>query len=104
MRLALLTAAAACAGLAACNLGGEIQQVSRPQVLLDSYLIAHGMATSYAENPDANLAVVQELARLDHRASDAIRALARRGGDVSGTAEAVAALTDYAARQTAAAQ
>ena len=103
MRIAMLTAAAACAGLAAC-LGGGLQQVSRPQVLLDSYLIAHGMATSYAQNPDANLAVVQKLARLDHRAADAVRALAHRGGDVSGTAEAVAALTDYAARQTAAAQ
>ncbi len=103
MRIALLTAAA-CAGLAACDAGGGVTQVSRPQVLLDSYLIAHGMATSYAENPDANLAVVQELARLDHRASDAVRALAHRGGDVSGTAEAVAALTDYAARQTASAQ
>ena len=103
MRIVLLTAAA-CAGLAACDVNGGMQQVSRPQVLLDSYLMAHGMATSYAENPDANLAVVQELARLDHRAADAVRALARRGGDLSGTAEAVAALTDYAARQTAAAQ
>ncbi len=104
MRIALLTAAAACAGMAACDLSGGMGQVSRPQVLLDSYLIAHGMATSYAENPDANLAVVQELARLDHRAAEAVRALAHQGGDLSGTAEAVAALTDYAARQTAAAQ
>ena len=104
MRIVLLTAAAACASLVACDFGGGFEAASRPQVLLDSYLIAHGMATSYAENPDANLAVVQELARLDQRAADAVRALARRDGDLSGTAEAVAALTDYAARQTAAAQ
>ncbi len=105
MRIAL-TIAAACAVLAACALtDGGADQPTAPLVLLDSYLIAHGMATSYANNPDADIAVVQELARLDGRAAEAVRALGqRRGGDVGETSQAIAALTNYAARQSAFAQ
>ena len=105
MRIAL-SIAAACAALAACTLGDSgADQSTAPLVLLDSYLIAHGMATSYANNPDANITVVQELARLDRRAANAVRALAqRRGGNLAETSQAIAALTDYAARQSAFAQ
>ncbi len=100
MRIAPIVA---CAGLAACTWAGSgADQPAPPLVLLDSYLIAHGMATSYAENPDADIAVIQELARLDGRAADAVRALAqRRGGNVAQTSQAIAALIEYAARQSA---
>jgi hypothetical protein len=67
--------------------------------LLDAYLIAHGMATSYAESPNANPAVVEQLRRLDLRAQKSLQALGARG-DMDATANAVAALTDYAARQS----
>ena len=102
MRIALRIAAA-CAGLAGCALADSgVDQSTAPLVLLDSYLIAHGMAATYANNPDANIAVVQELARLDGRAADAVRALAQRhGGNLAETSQAIAALTDYAARQSA---
>ena len=85
--------------------GGGSDQSKAPLVLLDSYLIAHGMATGYADNPDADITVVQELARLDGRAAEAVRALGqRRGGDVGETSQAIAALTNLAARQSASAE
>ncbi len=60
----------------------------------DAYLVAHGMAVSYLERPDANQAVVQQLIVLDRRAADAMR-----DHDSSATEQAVAALTNYAASQ-----
>ncbi len=104
----VLICAAVGALVSACAIGPDDQAETahRPQALLDAYLIAHGMAAGYAESPNANPAVVLQLARLDMRAAASVRALARpRNADIDATANAVAALTDYAARQsTAAAQ
>jgi hypothetical protein len=73
----------------------------RPEALLDAYLIAHGMATSYAQSDDARPEVVMQLRNLDLKAAQSIRDLGRAyPGNVAATAEAVAALTDYAARQS----
>ena len=69
----------------------------RPAALVDAYLVAHGMAFSYANSPDANPEVVLQLARLDLQAQKAVRAQ-----DSGASADAIAALTDYAARQSAA--
>ncbi len=66
----------------------------REAALHDAYLVAHGMVTSYVERPDANPSVVQQLEVLDNRAE-----AASRTDDSTATAEAVAALTTYAARQ-----
>jgi len=74
----------------------------RPEALLDAYLIAHGMAASYAESPGARPGVVLQLQSLDMKAQHSIRDLANPyPANVEATAEAVAALTDYAARQSA---
>jgi hypothetical protein len=94
---------AICTVLAGCVLSATdpTATATRPLALMDAYLIAHGMATSYAENPQADPGVVLQLARLDHRAALAVRSLEQsRGADLDATAEAVAALTDYAARQS----
>jgi hypothetical protein len=73
----------------------------RPEALLDAYLIAHGMATSYAQSDDARPDVVLQLRNLDLRAAQSIRELGHAyPANVEATVEAVAALTDYAARQS----
>jgi len=73
----------------------------QPEALLDAYLIAHGMATSYAQSDEARADVVMQLRSLDYKAAQSIRDLGRaRSGNVEATVEAVAALTDYAARQS----
>lgn len=59
-----------------------------PAALQDAYLIAHGMAASYVERPDANPAKVQQLVLIDSRATAAMRAQ-----DGAAVAAAVAALT-----------
>jgi hypothetical protein len=85
--------------LASCasSPGEDYDPGLRRQALLDAYLIAHGMAASYATSRHANTKVVAELARLDRRA----RALASNPStDPSSTEAAVAALTNYAARQS----
>ncbi len=84
-----------CAG---CALSPSAQEDAslRPAALVDAYVVAHGMAISYASSPEANPDVVQQLARLDLQAQRAVRA-----NDSGATAEAIAALTEYAARQTA---
>jgi hypothetical protein len=94
-----------CALLAGCALSADpAATAERPMALMDAYLIAHGMAASYAGMPDADPAVVEQLARLDMRAEAAVQSMARRRhADLAATAQAVAALTDYAARQSAAA-
>ena len=89
-----------CLLLAACA-ADPVADAQRPRALVDAYLIAHGMAASYAQAPQADPAVVEQLGRLDIRAAQAVRSLAREPGNLSATAEAVAALTDYAARQSA---
>jgi hypothetical protein len=91
-----------CAVLAACAASPwREESVYRPEALLDAYLIAHGMATSYAESAEARPSVVLQLQALDMRAAQSIRDLGHAyPGNVEATAEAVAALTDYAARQS----
>ena len=78
--------------------------VSSLYAVRDAYAIAHGMAFSYAGSDDAEPAVVAELVRLDARALDAVRLMERSpqgAAQARETADAVAALTDFAARQTA---
>jgi len=85
--------------LAACAEEAEAP-AREPMALVDAYLIAHGMAQTYAESDSADPAVVGELVKLDRKAADAIRSLTRvRTGDEAATAAAVAALTGFAARQ-----
>ena len=93
----------ACALLAACAASPWQSEdaTHRPEAVLDAYLIAHGMATSYAQSDDARPEVVIQLRNLDMRAAQSIRALGHAyPANVEATAEAVAALTDYAARQS----
>jgi hypothetical protein len=90
-----------CAVAAACALLPRSSSDQSPLAIMDAYLIAHGMAQSYGEQPDADPAVLAELARLDQRAAQAIRGLGRaQGGSEDESAHAVAALTNYAASQT----
>ena len=90
-----------CSFAAACALAPDQETAQNQQAVLDAYWIAHGMAESYRQSPDADPAVTAELDRLDRRASEA-RGEARNGGFVSDDTErAVAALSDYAASQTA---
>jgi len=96
-----------CAGLAACAASPWAQEdaARRPEALLDAYLIAHGMAASYAQSAEAKPAVVQQLRNLDMKAAQSIRDLTQAStANVAATAEAVAALTDYAAHQAQAPQ
>jgi len=96
MRAALL-----CLLLTGCALlpaGGDRRN---PMAIYDAYLIAHGMAISYDERLDADPAVSHELATLDARAHRALLDLARgQTGDPDQSARAVAALSDFASRQT----
>ena len=94
---------ALCIVVAGCAISPEEQDDAqrRPQALVDAYLVAHGMAMSYAKSPNAKPDVVLQLARLDMRAAASVRALTR-STDMAATASAVAALTDFAARQSAA--
>jgi hypothetical protein len=90
-----------CCLAAACALRSNDENQQGKLAVLDAYLIAHGMAQSYRESPDADPAVTEELARLDARAA-AIRDVAQSGGaDTADSERAVAALSDYAASQTA---
>ena len=96
-----------CALLAGCAASpwqsGNVSH--QPEAVLDAYLIAHGMAASYAQSDDARADVVMQLRSLDLKAAQSIRNLSRApSGNVEATAEAVAALTDYAARQSTQAQ
>ena len=98
LALAALFCVSACAEVAEAP-------APEPMSLVDAYLIAHGMAQTYAESDSADPAVVGELARLDRKAADAIRSLTRvRSGNEAATAAAVAALTGFAARQASAPQ
>lgn len=91
---------------ASCSLTRVADPGAEPQAILDAYLIAHGMAASTVQNPDVDPAVKAQLVLLDQRAHAAVRALtgAETGfADEEATARAVAALTEYAAKQTMAA-
>jgi len=88
--------------LAACALLPGSGDGANPVAITDAYLIAHGMARSYNDRPEADPAVAAQLARLDAEAGQAVEALtSARGGDAAASARAVAALTDFAARHTA---
>ncbi len=104
MRAAIL----ACALLAgSCAMGPDERGTHTPVAMLDAYLVAHGMAASVVEDPDADPAVKAQLAALDSKARDAVRRLTASGegfADEDATARAVSALTDYAARQTSVAR
>ncbi len=104
--IAPITMLAACALLCACVSPWQKELAARrPEALLDAYQIAHGMAASYAESPGARPSVVLQLRTLDMNAQHSLRELATPyPANVEATAEAVAALTDYAARQSAAPQ
>ncbi len=93
MRVAIIIAAF-CVGCAVLP-GYERDASLRTAALQDAYLVAHGMAASYAQSPNANPDVVLQLARLDLRA-----AAAMRDHDSDATEQAVAALTAFAARQS----
>jgi hypothetical protein len=101
---AFVTIVTACSVLSACAASPWQRAAAdhRPEALLDAYLIAHGMARSYSESPGARPSVVQQLRTLDTNAQHSIRALANPyPSNVEATAEAVAALTNFAARQSA---
>jgi hypothetical protein len=90
-----------CSIAAACALAPDEDSQQSKLAVLDAYWIAHGMAQSYGERPDADPAVMEELSRLDARAG-AIRHEAQASGDdTADTEKAVAALSDYAASQSA---
>jgi hypothetical protein len=105
-RLSLL--AVASLGLIACSAAAPPAAVPDADAyvprlaLVDAYAIAHGMAATYAHSRRADPEVVVQLARLDMRAAEALRSLADappRLGQEQATAAAIAALTEYAARQ-----
>ena len=91
----------------ACTEGPSQIGFSRPPSALavrDAYAIAHGMAFSYAGSDDADPGIVAQLVRLDARAIQAVHSMDRAptgSAQARETAEAVAALTEFAARQTA---
>lgn len=75
-----------------------------PAAVRDAYVIAHGMAISYVMSRRASPAVVEQLARLDARARQAVLSLQRMPSD-SGQEQAdaaVSAFTSFAARQAVA--
>jgi molybdopterin biosynthesis enzyme MoaB len=98
---------ACCLITGGCALTQDDGAARQPLAILDAYLVAHGMAASYVENPDADPAVKAQLVTLDLKARDAVRTLTHAGdgfADEDATARAVSALTDYAARQTSVAR
>jgi hypothetical protein len=88
---------------ASCSLMNDSSMSGSPSAIRDAYLIAHGMAESYREQPRADPQVRAELSRLDAQAAAAVRGMDGNGSPDE-SARAVAALTDYAARQTSVAQ
>ena len=96
-----LALALLCSLAAACALAPDEDTQQSKLAVLDAYWIAHGMAQSYGEQPDADPAVTEELSRLDARAGAIQDQAQSNGGDTADTEKAVAALSDYAASQTA---
>jgi hypothetical protein len=86
---------------AGCTMVPDEQAAHDPAAIRDAYLIAHGMAKGYSEREDADPQVLAQLRTLDQQAAHAVGALVEgESGSPDDTARAVAALTDYAARQT----
>jgi hypothetical protein len=88
-----------CGVIAACSFIDNPAPGSSPSAIRDAYLIAHGMAEGYSAQAQADPQVLAELARLDAQAAAAVRGMGGNGSPDE-SARAVAALTDYAARQT----
>ena len=94
-----LTVICLCGGVAACSPMDDGAPGSNPSAIRDAYLIAHGMAEGYQDQAHADPQVSAELSRLDAKAAAAVRSM-DGSGSPDDSARAVAALTDYAARQT----
>jgi hypothetical protein len=62
--------------IAACTIMNDMAPGTSPSAIRDAYLIAHGMAQGYSGEPQADPAVLAELARLD---AEAGRFRPRRG-------------------------
>ena len=99
----LLLVACLCAAAFGCSFEDEAVPGSSPASIRDAYLIAHGMAEEYRDQLHADPKVAAELARLDSRAAAAVQTM-DGSGDAGDSARAVAALTEFAARQTAVAR
>jgi len=101
MRFLVTGAAVVMALVAACTLMPQQAVGHSPAAIRDAYLIAHGMARGYGERPDADPKVLAQLQMLDLQAAQAVRSMVTTGNATpDDTARAVAALTDFAARQT----
>ena len=86
--------------LGACATQGEDFEPAgiesaNPAAVRDAYVVAHGMAISYATSRRASPAVVEQLARLDARAAQAVVSLQRMPSD-SGQEQADAAVSAFA--------
>jgi len=102
MRFLLAASLLSTALFAACAWLPDQMVGHSPAAIRDAYLIDHGMAESYSERPDADPQVLAQLQTLDQHAAAAVGAMATTGSfNPDDTARAVAALTDYAAQQTA---
>ncbi len=91
--------------LGSCAMSGEefgpAAESDNPAALRDAYVIAHGMAISYATSGRASSAVVAQLARLDARAAQAVVSMQRMpsDSDQEQASAAVSAFAAFAARQ-----
>jgi hypothetical protein len=95
----LLVLASLCCVAASCSFGNEGVSGNSPAAIRDAYLIAHGMAERCRQDLHADPEVLAELSRLDAEAAAAVHDMEYNGSSDQ-SARAVAALTDYAARQT----
>ena len=84
---------------AGCSFQADEISLDSPMAIRDAYWVAHGMAEGYSRDRHADPKVLAELARLDEQASAAVRNMDSSAGNAGASARAVAALTDYAARQ-----
>jgi hypothetical protein len=84
---------------AGCSFPVDQTSADSPFAIRDAYFVAHGMAQGYSRQPHADPKVLAELSRLDAQASDAVRNMDSSYGTADASARAVAALTEYAAKQ-----
>jgi len=99
LSMRLLLVASLCCVAASCSFSEDGVSSGSPSAIRDAYLIAHGMAEGYRDQVHADPQVLAELARLDAEAAAAVHDMDGNGSPDQ-SARAVAALTDYAARQT----
>jgi hypothetical protein len=84
---------------AGCSFQADEMSADSPLAIRDAYLMAHGMAQGYSRQPHADPKVLAELSRLDAQAFAAVRNMDNSYGNADASARAVAALTEYAAKQ-----